>query len=125
MAVMQVSGLVWQSSGATFLARISGNLGTPITQATIGSIPCKVIDLAPLPTVVVLSPVVPVSSISDTLIANDPRWLQDAIGYNFLYQMPHTAFPKGSNPYLVQFLFMPVTGEPFPVEYRVDAIEVF
>jgi hypothetical protein len=125
MAVRQITGLVWQNAGAAFFARVTGTLGTNITEASILSIAAKVMDVSVNPPVLVASINVPLTAISDTLVANDPRWTQDALGYNFLYSIAHTAFPVGNNPYLVQFVFTPVTGEPFPIEYRLDSVAVY
>ena len=74
MSTMIATGSVWEDSGAFVMARITGNAGTAITQATISTITAKVFELAGN-TVVLNIGSVATSNISDTLIltATDPR----------------------------------------------------
>ena len=118
---------IHEDAGATFMARILGNAGTPITQAGLTSITCKVIDLdSDTPATAVLTPSITVSGvINDTLQTSDARWTADTTGYNFLDAMPATAFPSARHRYVVQYTFTPTSGAVFVVEFHVKTRRVW
>src|SRR6187402_145567 len=101
--------VAFEDGGATFMARVLGNAGTAITQATISSITCNVYDMT-APTVAVISPTVTVNSVVFDTLQTDARWTADTTGYNFLHAMPATAFPTGKRNYKVEYKFTPTSG---------------
>lgn len=130
-----VTGVVVSKSGVTLLARILGQLGTPITVATISSITWNVQDL-----VTQLSTgsgsFTPSQVVFDSLQVFDPRWNKDSAsspgpdklwGYNFLASVPASSFtaydvaassavfPSVVTPHTFQVdvEFTPVSGEKF------------
>lgn len=112
----------WENTPLTILARMRGNGGAYITQASLNGITCKSIDTVTGSTVA--SPTVTVaSSVFDTLqtSSNDPRWTGDATGFNFVFTIPAAAFPTGNRKYRVEFTFDPVSGEDFRLVVEVFA----
>ena len=98
-----------------FLARIRGNSGALITQASLASVACKVIS--PRSGAVLAMPAVAVSSsVYDALQAGG-QWEGDATGYNFLHVVPASAFPE-PGVYLVEYTFTPVSGGPFTLHFH-------
>lgn len=102
---------VYEGSGASFMARVLGNAGTNITQASISSITCNVYNAITLASVATPSVVV-ASSVFDTL-QTDSRWDTDTTGYNFRHDLPPTAFPDGDIPLVIEYLFTPASGDAF------------
>jgi hypothetical protein len=124
MNIIQASW--WAKSGATQAARIYGNAGTPITQATISSITCKVFDKNVSVETPVLTPSITVSSVVfDTLQDDDPRWTIDETGYNFLHAIAATAFPTNNHIYRIEYIFTPTSGAVFPLVYEGKAEAIF
>ncbi len=126
-------------SGVTLIARILGNMGTPITMASLASIAYTVTDTTA--GVNLGSGFFTVGgSVFDALVNGDPRWTQDSpqspgpdglSGYNFQATLPATLFPirtpsppdllAGAPPghnYQCDTAFTPVVGLPFRVSWR-------
>lgn len=105
----------WEDASLTVMARIQGNAGTNITQASLSSITCKVFDLDNA-NVVVATPAVTISSaVFDSLQTTDPRWTKDTTGYNFRFTVTASSFPTGSRRYQIEFVFTPTSGDVFPL----------
>ena len=128
MTAKVAKGTVFEDGGATFLARVRGNSGAAITQASLSTITCKVFDLDVAPDTSILAPsVVIASTVFDTMQGasfSDARWTADATGYNFLHEMPATAFPDGQRRYRVEYKFTPVSGAVFWLVFEVLALEI-
>lgn len=112
---------VWEDAAATFLARIKGDSGAFITQASLTGITYKVYDRSD-GSAVTTGTVTVSSAVFDALQTSDARWEDEATkgdttGFNFEFQVPGTAFPKGDIDYQVEFWFDPVTGEDFAVVF--------
>lgn len=110
---------VFEDGGATFLARVLGNAGTAITQATITSITYAVYDLSTTtPTTAVISGTLVVASTVFDTLQTDARWTADSTGYNFLHAMPATAFPTGKHQYKVEYKVTPTSGAVFWIVFE-------
>ncbi len=126
-----ITGIVVTKTDVTLLARVVGNLGTPVTQATISAISWQVSDLT-LGTVLGTGTFVVASVIFNSLQQADTRWVRDsatqlgvdkAWGYNFLAVIPASAYAGPAliamaNAYLPDVLqadvtITPTTGNPF------------
>ncbi len=121
-----ITGYVWEDCGATFLARIAGNSGLYITQATISAITCGVYDSSGQS---VLAPSITVSSVVYDTLQRDDLWKIDGVpiddlGYNFRHAMSASAFPSGNTTYTVQYKFDPASGEDFALQFRVTTMEL-
>ena len=115
---------VWEDGGAIVLARIVGNDGSNITQASITSIAYLVYDTTSSAQVITGSVTV-ATSVFDTL-QDDDRWPDsEATGYNFRHALPATAFPTGGHEYQVEYKFTPSSGEVFYIACAVEALETF
>lgn len=129
-----VTGLaIPDGSGVALLARIVGQLGTPITQASLSSITWAVTDLTA--GVQLGTGTFTISSVVFNSLVTDPRWQIDTpfrpgadgkSGYNFLAVLPASLFPVQTpappdllgglpSPRIRQadVTFTPVTGEQF------------
>jgi hypothetical protein len=138
-----VTGIVVGRSGVTLLARLLGNLGTPVTKATLSGIAYKVSDLT--------TGLVPgtgtftvATSIFDALVQNDPRWVRDSAravgpdglyGYNFLATLPAATFPAAlltgranlipPDKLHCDVTFTPTSGEAWVVPYEWTPIAAY
>ena len=133
-------------SGATLMARVTGNDGALIKQASFAAIAWQLSDR--------LSNTVPsgatgtfvvASVIFDSLQQADPRWTADSRqapgptgdwGYNFLATLPAALFPAeslpagfnsgpGPHPYQVDVRFTPSAGEVFTIVYLLSVYPTF
>lgn len=117
---------IWEDGGATCLARVYGNAGTAITQASLSAIGCKVFDQdSTAPATAVASTSLTVASVVfDTLQTGGP-WSKDATGYNFKHTLSSSWFATGNHRYRVEYKFDPASGPDFFVNYELFAKEVF
>ena len=113
---------VWEDGGATCLARVLGNAGTAITQASLTSIGCKVFDLnSTTPETAVSTPTVTIASAVFDTLQTDARWTVDSTGYNFLFVIAASVLTTGDHRYRVEFKFTPASGEVFWLVYELHA----
>lgn len=122
-AINIYSETIFEDTSLTVMARIKGNAGTNITQASLSSITCRSYDSSDT---LVVSPTVTISSsVFDTLQTedDDPRWTKDSTGYNFAFTIPAAAFPSPQL-YRVEFKFTPAVGDPFFLVLRVNAQDI-
>ena len=146
---MIVTGVVPARSGVTLLARIQGNDGNLITQASISSIAYRVADVSNgtqgSSTALTVS-----ASVYNTLQRNDPRWNMDSEdapgadgrwGFNFEATIPRSEFPVSSltdadtstedydEPapiqYQVDVTFTPASGQVWTAVFRLKALPVY
>lgn len=115
---------VWEDSSLTLMARITGNAGTNITQASLSALTCRVFDsdddneeILPAPTITIAA------TVFDTLQTSDPRWTVDTTGYNFKFTIPAANFPTGPRRVQWQFKFTPTSGDPFFWNGWADVLE--
>lgn len=125
MAAIITGQAIPMRSGVTLLARVVGNLGVPITQATLSSIQYALTDLGSptgvSPVTGNLTTLAIALVIFDQLQQSDPRWTRDSAGspgadslwgYNFSATLPASLFTS-SNRQRVDVVFTPLSGEPF------------
>lgn len=117
---------VYEDSGFQLMARINGQAGTAITQATISTIALKVFDISSTTSVATATPT-PAANIYDTLqtTALDPRWTADETGYNFRYAVLASQVPDGGKKYLFEFKFTPTSGEAFHVRFETPTMDLY
>jgi hypothetical protein len=111
-----VQATVLQNGGAQILARMLGGAGTLITQATIDTITCAVVDLGDTSTILSTPDVVVADTVFDTIQgadSTDARWTKDETGYNFLHELPAGSFVIGNRSYAAHYKFTPASGEVF------------
>ncbi len=60
--------------------------------------------------------------VKDPLVtrADDSRWTKDDVGYNFIAELPASAFPSPDH-YVVEFRFTPSSGADYSVIYKGGA----
>jgi hypothetical protein len=119
-----ISAVVWEDSGASLMAKLTGNDAALITQATIDSISYKVFDSADLSTIIT-SGSLTVSTVVFNTLQLDARWTADTLGYNFRHDAPKEFFQEGGVTYRVEYKFIPVSGEQFWAIFRVKAKAVY
>ncbi len=141
------TGVAPSQTGVSLIARILGNLGTPITRATIASISYVLTDLTNGLTSGSGTFTV-ATVVFDNLVQNDPRWTADSpqvpgkdgrTGYNFLATIPAADFsatqltgapappwqPPLPRKWQVDVHFTPVSGEPFVVPFLITEVQTF
>ena len=125
MAVSIITGYVFERSGCQLMARMVGNAGAFVTQASLSSITYKLFDLSSAtPDTTVASGTVTISgNVYDTVQtpALDPRWTRDSIGYNFRYAAPGSWFTPGDHVFRIEFTFTPTSGEVFYALFQPTA----
>lgn len=107
----------WEDAGLVLMARVTGNDGANITQASLSSVTLYVYDLSDVANPTVDGVAQTVSSvIFDTLqtSADDSRWTLDSVGYNVRISVPASAFPDSSR-YRIEVVFAPASGDNFPL----------
>lgn len=140
-----ITGVVTAQSGVTLMARILGNSGRPITQASLLSITYKVRDLFDLISLGTGTFTIS-TTVFDDLQQGDPRWTRDsehspgpdfAHGYNFLATLPASLFPTAvydvdpetgdvtRHRLQVDVTFTPVTGEPWVQPFSFQPIPTY
>lgn len=116
---------IFEDGGCQCLARVVGNAGTAITQASLTAITAKVFDLdSTTPDTAVATPTVTISSAVFDTLQTDDRWDADDTGYNFKFEVAASAFSTGGRRYRIEFLFDPTSGENFWVVFEVTARNV-
>lgn len=116
---------IWEQQSVFAMARIQGNSGVNITQASLTSILYKVYDVKNGNTLVGSGTLVISATVFDTLVTADTnRWKTDAIGYNFGGTIPAACFPLGDKTYLVEITFDPVSGDDFYFVLKVNTREL-
>lgn len=122
----------WQEDGsATALARVCARDGSGtwtgvsgegnwIKQADLTTITCAVFDRSgTTPDTPFLTPTVTIASaIQDTPVTDGKIWDIDAVGYNFLHDLPGTCFPSGGHKYRVEYAFTRSGGTTWAVIYE-------
>jgi hypothetical protein len=105
-------------SGLTLLARVLGTDGMPIATSAVSTIgvvvtnvPDDVITLTGQPTVA--------ATVSPTLQI-DPRWNEDAVGFNITLPLPPWAFPTGDRTYRVDATITATAGAVAKVLWNVQ-----
>lgn len=121
MGVLITNGTAWEDTGCTLMARVLGNAGTAINQASISSIARKVFDLNSS------TPETPVSSTTPTVadvvfdaLQTDARWTTDSTGYNFRETVAASVLAEGDRRYRVEYVLTPASGEKFNVVFEIQ-----
>lgn len=127
MSATITTATIFEDAGASLMARVLGNAGTAITQASLSSISYKVFDLhGDTPTTATQTGTLTISAVVyDTLQTSDPRWTVDTTGYNFLYTAPASWFPDAPRTYRVELKFTPATGEVFWLVYELKTKVIY
>jgi len=110
-------GATWEDSGCSVMARVTGQDGEAITQASITAITCTVFQAG---TSVGTPAVVVADSVFDTL-QTDSRWTIDDTGYNFRHDVPAVSFATGDKIYRLEYKFDPAAGENFHIVFEIHA----
>ena len=112
--------VTFEDGAVTYMARILGNDGAAITQATLSSIACGVYTTDG--TEIATPSVVVASTVYDTLQTDDARWTVDSTGYNVAFTVPPTAFPSADTDYDIEFTFTPASGYAIQAKCRVHTL---
>lgn len=107
-----------EDSGWTALARLELPSGALATQAAISSITYTVHNGGTQTTNGTISIATAVFDALQGVAYADARWDVDAIGYNFRFEFPATAFPSPGKDYQAEIKITPVSGEPFHVLWQ-------
>jgi hypothetical protein len=126
-----IAGKVFKHGTVTTLARVLGAANAPIVQSDIASISYTVYllddrDLDNWTPVAGHSAVaLTVSAVVYNALQTDSAWTVDATGYNFRHEIDisvNQAFTAAGSKYLVEYKFVPNSGQPIIVRSRLTAI---
>jgi hypothetical protein len=132
LTVAVITGSARARSGATLMARIRGNNGLPLTQASVASIALTVTDTT-TGIATFAGPLAVAASVFNSLQQSDPRWTRDSAdypgadgswGYNFSCVVPAAALPNAVR-YQTDVVITPVAGEPFRVVWSFVPVRVY
>lgn len=113
----------YKSTGICVMARVYGDAGTAITQASLSGITYAVYEETNANAVVVASTALTVSSVVyDALQTSDPRWTVDSTGYNFAHALSASAFPNAGR-FRVEYVFTPASGSAFVFVARAEVLD--
>ena len=121
-------------SGVALMARVLGNNGEPILQATISSIGYTVHNLDDSTITDVTGSFTVSSAIYDSLQRSDLTWTKDDVdnpgtdgryGYNFKDVVPASAFTPGNQRYQVDVKFTPASGQVFYVVFQFNTTRIY
>lgn len=122
IATETIRGKIWEDAGATLMARIVGQDGSNITQASLTAITCKVFDLnSATPDTAVSTPSITIADVVFDTLQTDSRWSFDTTGYNFRHSPSSANFSAGDHRYRIEYKFDPVSGDDFFVVFEVMA----
>jgi hypothetical protein len=107
----------WEDASVTLLARVSGNSGAYITQASLTGISTKVFDGETQQGTTITETVS--SVVFDTLQTDTNLWDVDTTGFNFKTTVAASYFPSGGKVYRVEVVFDPSSGDDFPAVFDV------
>jgi len=113
---------IYENTGLTCMARITGEDAANITQSDISTIGLKI--FADDSTTEAVDTSLTVADVVFDALQTDSRWTVDATGYNWKFEIPSTAFPDGDVSYRCEFKFTPSSGNVWYVVFVVDTIEV-
>jgi hypothetical protein len=114
-----------EDGGATVLARVYGNAGTAITQASLTSITWAVYNADTEAEILAPAALTVSAVVFDTLQTGNPRWTKDGVGYNFVHALPVTAFPAAVAKTRIQYKFTPTSGAAFWLWAEGPVLEAF
>ena len=119
MSAEPIIGTIWEDSGCSLMARVTGTAGTAINQASTASITYKVFDLdGATPGTATQTGSMTVASVVFDTLQTDARWDYDSTGYNLRYTAPATWFPDGDHRYRIEALLTD-TSTPAVVSFVV------
>lgn len=130
MSSSEIYGVVFQNATATFLARILGYDGQPVTPSQIASVCYTVAECGDDPAEatpvqghdnVALTP----ANVLFATLQKDVLWDRDEVGYNFRHVIDvsqASAFPTAGQHYRVEYRLVPQAGQVIVVRFRVKAI---
>lgn len=99
--------------------------GNWLQQADLSEILCNIYDIDSDPDTAHLSPTVTIGNvILDTPVTTSVIWTVDTTGYNFIHELPITAFPTGGNRYVVEYKATLTGGGVFFAQYKGRARKV-
>jgi|SRR5579864_97101 len=114
----------WMLGNLVLLARIRSESGAYVTQASLLSGTVKVLDgYTPVQIGSTINLTI-ASVIFDTLQQDAIRWVLDTTGYNFLFTVPASYFPKAGL-YLVQTEFLDTSNNPVFCQWEDTALGTF
>ena len=117
---------IFEDAGWTAIARVQNPSGNNITQATITTVELVVTmayEDGTTATTLAQNTLTKTAVVFDTLQTGDARWTKDTTGFNFLYEVPATAFPKPGRA-TIEFKFTPTSGAAYFVVWTGPVIGV-
>jgi len=112
-------GSIWEDSGCFLMARILGNDGNAITQASVSSISYVIHNITS--DVAVTSGSLTVSDVVFDTLQTDDRWTADDTGYNFGHAALASWFATPDVTYRVEYKFTPTSGQVFFAVFEVTS----
>ena len=123
MSITPTRATIYEDTGVTCMARITGAAASAITQATTSAITLAVFKNKS--TVATYTASLTVADVVFDSYQTNARWDKDSTGYNFLYAVIASVFDDGDATYRLEFKFTPTSGSQYFVIFEIDTIEVF
>ena len=113
---------IYENTGLTCMARITGEDASYVEQSDISSIGLKI--FADDSTSASIDASLTVADVVFDTLQTDSRWTTDSTGYNFKYEIASAGFPDGDVTYRCEFKFIPTSGNTWYVVFSVDTVEI-
>lgn len=122
-AAAVTQGVIFEDSGCSPMARLKGQSGGNVTQASLSAISYTVIDKTTQAVIVAATSLTIADVIFDSL-QTDARWTKDSTGYNFRHDLAAASFPEGNTTYRVEYTFTPVSGAVFRAVFEMPTLNL-
>lgn len=118
-----IVGTVWERSAWSVVGRLYNQDGDLITQSMVSSLTYRVYQMqgnSPRELTASAQTIVVADAIFDTLQTNSIVWPEDAIGYNFKWDVPFATI-KRAGKFRIEITITPAAGDPYPIVVELNA----
>lgn len=116
----RIAACQWIGGSPVLMARVTGNLGVPVTQATVASINRTITNKST--GVVVSSDALVVADTIYNTLQTPAAWTYDTTGFNFSDQPPAEDIDEADVTYVVVYTLTMTTGQPIVLDpYDITA----
>lgn len=123
MNVTVQKGQIIEKSSVILLARVLATDGTPMQQASVSSIACRVFDVQQ--NTQSGNPTLTVAGTIFNSLQTDAKWTADSTGYNVAVPLDGTNFPAGNTVYRVEVKITPVGATAFYLLWDVQSTLIY
>ena len=121
-SVQIITAIAFAKTGAQVMARIAGQSGALITQASLTTIHRRVTN-DQTGAEISASTALTISAVVFDTLQTDARWTKDATGYGFLDVVTAAILTTANIIHLVEYKFTPVSGQVFGFAVKIPTLK--